>query len=339
MKKCIWVFFLMLLIGMGMVSKSGVASAEAMSYSVKANIPDNQIDKNLTYFDLRMSPGETQTISLTVQNSSTEEITLIIEPNTAITNQNGVIDYSSNDHEKDSSLKYAFSDIISPAQEVTLAGNETKEVSFTIEMPEESFDGIILGGFHVYEVNLDNESTSEQIKNKYAYVIGAKLSVTDTIVEPDLTLNEVEATLINYRTHITANLQNTEATIINDLEVTAQITKEGEDEVLYETTNSNLSMAPNSNFDFPISLNNQALEAGKYRIYIHATDGDQTWEFDKTFEIGAGEAADLNEEAVELVETNNTILYVIIGALVAICIILFIVLLKNKKTKDNKIEE
>lgn len=81
----------------------------------------------------------------------------MIEPNTAITNQNGVIDYSKHGHKKDSSLKYAFSDLISPKQEIVIKGNETKKVPFTIQMPKESFDGIILGGFYVQEINKEDK--------------------------------------------------------------------------------------------------------------------------------------------------------------------------------------
>ena len=83
-----------------------------MGYSVKANLPENQIDKNKTYFDLKMDPNQKEEISLTVKNSSEEEIILNIVPNNSKTNQNGVIDYSDENLEKDKSLKYSLTDII-----------------------------------------------------------------------------------------------------------------------------------------------------------------------------------------------------------------------------------
>ena len=42
----------------------------------------------------------------------------MIEPNTAITNQQGVIDYSQHEIEKDSSLAHAFSYLISERKHV-----------------------------------------------------------------------------------------------------------------------------------------------------------------------------------------------------------------------------
>lgn len=58
-----------------------------MVYSIKANIPENQINKTITYFDLKMEPNQNQGISLTVNNSSDKKTTLLISPNVAITNQ------------------------------------------------------------------------------------------------------------------------------------------------------------------------------------------------------------------------------------------------------------
>ncbi|MDO7485253.1 DUF916 domain-containing protein [Peribacillus frigoritolerans] len=100
MKNMLSIMVLILSIGLGIVSNNEVAFAGTMEYSVKANIPKNQINEKLTYFDLKMAPGSKQTISLSVKNTSSEEKRIMIEPNTAITNQNGVIDYSKSGHKK-----------------------------------------------------------------------------------------------------------------------------------------------------------------------------------------------------------------------------------------------
>ncbi|WP_054025664.1 DUF916 and DUF3324 domain-containing protein [Bacillus sp. FJAT-28004] len=344
MKKGLLMLLVSLWIGLGMVANHDTAFAGSMSYSVKANIPKNQINKKLTYFDLKMSPGSKQTISLTVKNGSTEEIELIIEPNTAITNQNGVIDYSKHDHEKDSSLKYAFSELITPKQKVTLKGNETKNVPFTIQMPEKSFDGIILGGFQIYEINQTDKTQANhnvQINNKFSYVIGVKLTETEKSVRPDLKLNEVQAGLMNYRPVVTANLQNIEAVIVNNLDVDARVTKEGQQKTLHETKKSKLSMAPNSNFDFPISWDGKQLEPGKYHIYVTANDGNQTWRFDKMFEIKSKDAQQINEVAVETTaEKGNRFVYWGMGAIILILLfIIFILLLKKKRGENHPNDE
>lgn len=79
MKKRLSILLIVLSIGLGIGLKNETAFAATINYSVKANIPENQINKNLTYFDLRINPGSQQTISLTVQNTSTEEIELMLK--------------------------------------------------------------------------------------------------------------------------------------------------------------------------------------------------------------------------------------------------------------------
>jgi hypothetical protein len=340
MRKPFIIFIATLLLGIGIVSNSEAALAGTMEYSVKANIPENQINKKLTYFDLKMSPGAKQTISLTLTNNSTEEKEIAIEPNTAITNQNGVIDYSKHKQEKDSSLRYSLTELITPKQIVKLKGKEEKEVQFTIQMPQESYDGVILGGFYIYELHQsDDKKDSEHVKinNEFSYIIGVKLTETDKSVSPELELNKVQAGLMNYRTVVTANLQNSKPVILNNLNVDAQITKEGKKEVLHQTKKNNLSMAPNSNFDFPINWDNQKLMPGKYHLYITATDGNQTWRFDKMFEIKGNIAKELNKTAVE-VEKDYTLIF--IGfAVIIVSLILFIILLLRKKKRGETNEE
>ena len=67
MKKQVGLFVLLLLMA---IFPSHEVEASTMEYTVRANLPDNQIDDRLTYFYLRMEPGKTQDLSLTVENNS-----------------------------------------------------------------------------------------------------------------------------------------------------------------------------------------------------------------------------------------------------------------------------
>ncbi|WP_317912681.1 DUF916 and DUF3324 domain-containing protein [Carnobacterium maltaromaticum] len=304
-------------------------ATETMAYSVKANIPENQINKTLTYFDLKMEPNQRQEITLTVSNSSDEKATILISPNVAKTNQNGVIDYSQVADKIDSSLKNPLTSLISKEQEVSLEPKERKEVLFTLQMPEKEFDGVILGGFYISkkedESNIKDKEKNAQIKNKYSYVIGLQIRENTNEVKPVMELNGIRPALINYRTAITANIQNTEATIIKELNVDAKVMKKGTTKVLHETSKKNLSMAPNSNFDFPINWDNQSLDTGTYILQLTAQSGQEKWEFEKEFIISAKNSTDLNKEAVELEKTEpNWIL--IISVVVGISIFLILVI-------------
>lgn len=65
-----------------------------MKFAVTAVIPENQIDKNQTYFDLKMQPGQKQTIQVQMKNDTNKEVVVESFANTAITNSNGITDYS-----------------------------------------------------------------------------------------------------------------------------------------------------------------------------------------------------------------------------------------------------
>lgn len=314
--------------------------AENMAYSVKANIPENQINKTLTYFDLKMEPNQRQEITLTVNNSSDEKMTILISPNVAITNQNGVIDYSKTNVKADSTLKNPLTSIISKEQEVTLEARESKKVPFTIQMPEEEFDGLILGGFYISkkedESNTKEKEKNVQIKNKYSYVIGLQLRENTNEIKPVIILNDIKPTLLNYRTAVTANLQNTEATIIKGLTINAKVMEKGSSKILHETNKKDFSMAPNSNFDFPINWNNQSLDAGTYMLQLVAQSGEEQWRFEKEFKISGKDSNKLNKEAIEL-EKNELNWILIIGLVLGMAILLMLVtgflIYRHKKKK------
>lgn len=318
-------------------SNGKIVSAEEMSFSVEAKIPDNQRDKDKTYFDLTVRPGQVQELEVALRNNTDKAVTVLVNANTAITNKNGVIDYSETAPELDSSLKYPFSKLAKTENEVKLAANESKIIRVKVTIPKESFDGIILGGIHFKQKDSEDKKKSEsgvQIENKFAYVIGVKLSENDTEIKPELKLFDVKAGQRNYRNVVLANLQNPTARILGKMSIDAKIYTSGSNEVLYQQKQSDLSMAPNSNFDYAVPLNDKAFIAGKYRLTMHVESSGETWDFEKEFEIKADEAEKFNKEAVELEESNNNLIYFIIGGvillLIIIALIVWIIIQKKK---------
>lgn len=313
----------MLLSGILFIIPSEV-SASGLGYAVKAVIPENQIDQKQTYFDLLMKPGETQKIQLEVVSSSNEELFLEITPNIATTNQNGELEYSISPENLDSTLKKPITKLLSGKQSVILKPKETKIVTFQLTMPEESFRGKIVGAFNISEREADQIKKSQQdsdvqINNIMSLGIGIQLRQSEVAVKPDLKLNRVRANLFNYRTAITANIQNTEAEFLGDLKIIAKVKKEGSQKILYETEKIEQSMAPNSNFDFVIPLENQEIKKGNYTLELKASSKDENWQFTKHFRVTSQDANRLNSEAVELEEASTNWLL--------ICQILFFVVL------------
>lgn len=334
----------LLLILLLLITVKSEVLADGITYGVKANIPENQIDKKVTYFDLLVKPGDTQSISLTLTNSGPEEIILGIKTNTAATNKNGVIDYSKSEGDKDSSLEVNFSDIIAGPEEVTLAPNESKDVTFEISIPKEEFQGTVLGGFYIYKIGGETEQEQEQnvqIKNEYSYVIAVKLTESEEKILPELVLNDVKPGLENYRTAVTANIQNIKPTIIDKLHIKAVVTEKGKETVIHQMVKDDMNMAPNSSFDFPISWDNKPLMPGTYTLKLESTSSEGEWKFEKDFKIDGEVSKELNTEAVEL-EKDNHWIYIVIGVLGLLLVSFIVVLLykmnklKSKLTNDDR---
>ncbi|MFG5477751.1 DUF916 and DUF3324 domain-containing protein [Enterococcus faecalis] len=314
-------------------------SASDMAYSVKANLPGNQRNKEHTYFDLLMEPKQKQTISITFENHSENPIELEVSYHTAQTNDNGVIDYKGTRERKDSSLEYDLKELITGDQIIKLNSKEKKEVPYTITMPDKNFEGILLGGFHIHKKEKENSTNQKvQIKNDYSYVVGLQLTESEKKVNPELKLNTVKPGLNNYRTTLFANLQNTTTTMISDMTVTAEVYKEKSKEVLHKTVKKNQSMAPNSNYNFPISWDNQSFQSGKYSLKLNAVDkSGHKWSFNKDFEIKEN-AKKYNEDAVDVkeqVNKNDYIINILIFIIILVSGIVIYLLFSLKRKKSD----
>ena len=114
-------------------------------FAVNPVIPENQIDKSKTYFDLKMSPGSVQTVEVQLRNDTDKDV--VIEPKiaSATTNLNGVVEYGQNDIEPDETLKHNLKDLVDVAETITIPKQSQVTVSLKISMPSESFTGMISG--------------------------------------------------------------------------------------------------------------------------------------------------------------------------------------------------
>ncbi|MBO1304896.1 DUF916 and DUF3324 domain-containing protein [Enterococcus sp. 669A] len=317
MKKKRWMIISVLLVVLSFLPAVNAQAAGA-GFTLEAVRPDNQIS-DATYFDLQVAPNQTEDLTVRVTNQEDQAIKVEVSPNPAFTNQNGTIEYSQHDYRKDSSAQYTLSELISGPQEVQLNPKESKDVTFTVKVPADSFKGTISGGFYGKEVDQTEETqTSDQqatlaIKNEYALVLGISLTEDQNQkVTPELKLNDVKPALADSHTAVIANLQNVEPIAFGAMTVDAKIYKKGDSEVLKETKKENQEMAPNSNYDFAVGWDNQPLQAGDYQLKLDAASGNKTWHFERDFTIAADEAKAINKKAVDLPEQNYWWLLIIL---------------------------
>jgi len=230
-------FAVILYIGLiiGILPTTGQAAQEDGSgFTYKVILPENQHNKDVGYFDLRMTPSQEQTVTIKMNNSSDKEITVDVALNSAKTNTNGVIEYGPSKLEKDASLKYDFADLVKGEKTVKIPAKQSVEYKLNIKMPDSQYDGVISGGIYMIQKG-QTESQEAMIKNEYGYMVGMILTETDVAVKPELKLNKVYADQQNYRNAVFVNYSNTQSAYIDDMTADVQIMKKGSNEVLYDT--------------------------------------------------------------------------------------------------------
>lgn len=294
-----------------------------------------------TYYDLFVSPGEKKQIKVRIYNTSSNDIEITTEINDASTNDNGITSYQKVE-ERDSSLVIGFSDFTKIANEtIIVPGKSSVDAVFTLDIPEQPFEGMVLGGlrFTSTELTADSSKSQTAVKNQIAYTVAVLLRESNQTYSPELSLNKVVAEQRNYRNYISANIQNSAPTIIKELEIKAQVYKKGTNELLYEASNDNMRMAPNSNFLFGINLENQPFKNGEYTMKVTGTADGEPLELERDFTISKPEAKKWNQNAifVESKIQDNTWLYLGLGVLTLLLIsVIFYVGYEKKKGTDQQ---
>ncbi|MBF0015935.1 DUF916 and DUF3324 domain-containing protein [Enterococcus casseliflavus] len=318
---------------------SAQAEETALNTHVTPFFPESQVDESKGYYELLLAPGQKETLQLKVGNSSSEPINVQVTPHTAYTNTLGNVEYGKDVEEADPTLSHSLDELMTPSEVITLAGNETKVIEIPLQMPKDAFEGYLAGGLRITEVKEEEESDAPEgegvaIKNEFAHVIGVVVSNTSDSVQPELELLDVFADQLNYRNVISATLQNFTPAFVNRLEVEATVKRAGEKDVLYESSKEMMQMAPNSNFNFPISLEGERFRSGNYVLELTATSGENEWSWTREFTIDTDDARKLNREDVMIDNSPN---WWMIGALILLAVLLLISgWWLIKKIKENK---
>lgn len=339
-----------------------VLAADAVSggigFYVRAVIPENQIDDSLSYFDLRMEPGQKQTLEIEIINEGDTTLDLSLDAISASTNRNGVIDYKTPDI-RDESLEHPFAGLTALEEEtVQVAPNSTRTVRFTVDMPQAGYDGVILGGILLTKEGDETPSTvvtgegsggGAAIQNIYSYVIGVKLTETDAPVAPDFELVSAEAGVVNYDAAVVHGIRNKEAAIVKGMTLDVEVYRDGETEPVARYQKDDVDMAPNSLMELGVTLGQNAggtggdgtLEPGDYTSHVTLEYEGETWSFTKTFRVGREVADEVNGQTVPTTvpeQTGGFPLWIIllVAGLLLVIILLLVLLLRRRKEDEEK---
>lgn len=317
------------------------ASGSAAEFYVSAELPDNQADENVTYFDLRMEPKDEQTIYVKIYNEKKEEIKISIYAANASSNSNGIIDYTIKDV-ADKSLKHPFEKIAEPLNDtVIIPAESSKKVGIKLTMPEDEFNGIILGGLVFTEVRDDEvkENKSVSVDNVISYAVAVKLSETDKVIHPEFDLLKIEPRTVDYEPVITHYISNEAPVLSTKMIMTIEVRDAESGIVVATTKNDNVSMAPNSVMPYSLRAKDAELDAGDYISKVKIEYKDEKGEFKTVaFEKGFSITKEQEKETKEYNSVGETaptwaktLIISAIALTIAIIVLIIVLIIKRKK--------
>ncbi len=310
-------------------------AAAGAGFVVKPNLPENQRPEVAAYFDLNVQPGQTQELSVLVSNESGQPITVDAGVGVATTNRSGDVVYVSAES-LSRTPKNLISDMLDISQSrVEIPANAERDIVFTLAVPEEAFDGIVIGSIRVLKVLTEAEAQTAGIVNQYAYSIPIRLRQNEEEIAPDFYLESVEAQLVNYSASVVCNIVNPQPKLIRDMSITAEIYAQGADTPILEFQSERVSMAPES--VLPLTLQEQmgnGFEGGQYTARINMQYEGAEWSFEEPFEITVEQAETSVREELQSSPENGqpvwaTVLIVVVIVLIVAVIVAGVVITKR----------
>ena len=314
------------------------------TFSVKAILPKDNA-KNSSYFDFKMKPNEDKKIQIKINNSDSSDKKFDVIPNNAVTNENGIIDYTKH-LSKDKLMKVGLSDVIKPYKntQISIPAKSSKVITFDLKMPNKTVDGMILGGIRHNAVSdamkKNNDSKKKQsIVSTYQYVIGIKLTQNDSKISPNVSFNGAKYKVVNNFPSIVVNMQNSAPTITSISTSKATLTN-AKGKQVFSRTSSQLNFAPSSSFNYNISLLKQQLDAGTYNFkLVMKNENGQTYNYSKKIVVTAKDVNTVKNHAADFTpkaKTNYTMFYIIglIALFIIVGLITYIVSMRRKSKKE-----
>ena len=324
-------------------SIKGLADESQMPVVIKTILPDNQINKEVEYFDLKMTPLAKQKVKIQVSNMTEEPINFKLRYSNAKTTSNGVIEYSENGELKlNTPVGYSFTEILSGPDDLNVPAKKTEEVEFLISMPEKIYDGSIAGG--VEFIQETSKSEEGALVAQRSYLVGFKMSETETKVATSIDLGKTFVGTKNYKSAIVVPLINLNGEYIEELSVSTEIMQKDDKTIVMKDDKQMMRMAPFSILEFPIYFEETIHDVGEYVIKVKIeAEKDFKKEWEQSFNVTKKDYALMNEyqqlwhKDIEK-SSKRKVFFLVVITIVTLLVSSLIVLkyISNKKVKGDK---
>lgn len=267
-------------------------SAADSGYVVRPVPPATQQNTAVDYFDVQVTPGHTQSLSIQISNPTKQSRAFIVSIKQALTAPSGFVAYGS-PTKVNWTGKTKLSSLLTGPHTVTVASGETATVTFSLTPPRETFAGVISGAIVVTPTDsttsAENAGKSKKaagitINNRFSTAIPVLLRSGQKNTQlPSITLTKVSGA------PLTVTLANPSVYQFGQLAVTLKVTDKA-GTVAWHHDFKDLSVAPTSRFTLALPKP-PTLKAGQYTLKMTATSGEYTWQAQRAFKITTKQAA------------------------------------------------
>lgn len=340
MKKVV-LFFVFLI---GIVSGGTSVFASDIPFKVIPIPSETQNIKNVSYFDIKVQPGNTVTQTFLIENRTNQQISVAVEPAVAISGTNGLISYISEKELKElPEGDFNLHENINVPEKIDLKGKETKKVSFYINTPKND-SGIYLSGLNFSEKM--KQSTVNDTENGLNFIIDNELQYTAAVQlnmpkqeKNEYSLGDKLRIHRDSRIEVFLPVKNENRTIIKE-EFKYEVSKvEGKKEILVSESKFPFTMAPKTSVEYLVPWEG-ILQEGDYVLRVYDEKGGFIKEY--RFTISPREVEKIvNDEDENRVIINKEIPFWLISIVIlfGILIIALIIVILRLRKKNNESDE
>lgn len=304
--------------------------------------PENQINNNVSYFDLNVEPGKTQSLVAYLTNTTQEVLNIEALITDAYTTINGTIDYTPHNARYDTMYPFKLSSMLTLEEnQLSLQPAESRRVSLTLTVPSDLPKGTVLGGIYLKPQagNKENSTDNFQIENTYALVKGVQLTYGNrSDVPQEIDIKEAKLENVNQKQTLTLDIRNDSSILYKDeVSIQATIQKDNAAEVFDFVNSQKYSIAPNSVFYFPIDLTDKKITPGSYTVDVNIQIADKVFAKKLQFIVNKEKLNKTKTRAERVKETIPIWIGVAFLGLIGMVfgLLIYILLLKRKNQNSS----
>lgn len=312
------------------IQANAAPEEDNLGYVVSLVQPKTQIDPNKSYFYVQTEPGVSQELEVRIKSTKKEQVKIKISAADSFTGDNGTIEYTEDKKKLSDSLKEPISSMIKvDTPEITIGNFEEKKVIVKLTPPKEHYKGVKMGAL-VFQLDLGDKDTG--VATQFAYRTGFVISENgdDFNDGQTLELDNVKASMKRGKKMVLATLKNPEPKVLENLNITATMIKQGTEAVVKEKTVQNYSMAPNSHFDFEMDWGLESLPSGTYTLKLNAKNDYKEWNLSEDFTITNQQAKSINEKSTFKIITPDWIKIITIVMIILNIIVIILIFMRRK---------